>query len=273
MIYQLHHPHLVSQSLVTVSPTDPFREVRWAGLERIPLQSQQTESFYLLKTRNRFDRVLRYWKMTDIFKGLDTSLETALWCVPGIQRDTVYWALKRAKNVLLRNGSEDPSSSHGQKSIPRVLLERIQQLQSTLGSPLWSWNSLYALEHQIRYELTLNFRETRKVKKYSGYIRTPSAAGAKRRTSLGGIEFLDEGEPRVLIEEEDLLAFFISPTEDYSLLGVIPEANSILLHWTSPEKEREYIATKIKLGLGYQGQGPIFVLPTVHDEPQFRQPV
>jgi hypothetical protein len=124
---------------------------------------------------------------------------------------------------------------------------------------LWNWNFLYALENQFLYELRLVVRETRKVKKYSGYVRTPSAVGSKRRSSILEIESLDEMESASLIEEDDFLEFFLSPTEDYSLLGDFLEARSVHFNWKNPEKEGQHIYQLIKLHLGYQGPGALLV--------------
>jgi hypothetical protein len=75
----------------------------------------------------------------------------------------------------------------------------------------------------LKYELFQTEERIRKVKKFSGYIKTPSAAGSKR-ISFKPEELQLETTDPVLIEERDFYPYFSSPDEDYSLLGFSAES-------------------------------------------------
>lgn len=205
---------LIGKSIESFRKWDPVRTTRWRSSTN-PTEITQTESFYLLRSNVHISRFLECKKLELFLEGL-TDLETqALFDFPGVLGDPLFVNVLRAKISLLQ---EDD----WQRGRPR-LLERLQILRSGLGLSNWNQNLLYAYLGNLKYELILYPRRIRPFKKYSGYVKTPSAAGSKRRTKFSG-EIRTEIFDQTKFEERDLVPFLLSPTEDYDLLGFNAES-------------------------------------------------
>jgi hypothetical protein len=145
--------------------------------------------------------------------GLPEAETQALYDFPGVLDDPLFVNLLRAKFSLALDWQSRQSD----------LLERVRILRSALGCSNWNLNLLYAYQGNLKYELILTQRRIRPFKKYSGYCKTPSAAGTKRSSFKVG-ENLPETFDRTKFEERDLVPFLLSPTEDYNLLGFNAES-------------------------------------------------
>jgi hypothetical protein len=110
---------------------------------------------------------IEYLKLK-FFLGQASSLEArCLFDAPGVLRDNLYLSALRAKDA----------------GVPLdILLQRIIFLQQLLRSKLWNKNLFDTYDGCIKYKLFEVRRPIRKVKKYSGYVRNPSAVGSKRTT-------------------------------------------------------------------------------------------
>lgn len=207
---------MIGESEKHFRPSDSFRTYAWRS-SAIPSELTGTEAFYSLKTNVRISRFLECKKLEHFLIGLPEAEFQALCDFPGVLDDHFFIDLLRAKNSLASDWQS--RQSH--------LLERVQILRSALGCSSWNLNLLYAYLGNLKYELILTQRRIRPFKKYSGYCKTPSAAGSKRSSFKVG-EFLPETFDRTKFEERDLVPFLLSPTEDYSLLGF--NAESLIYH-------------------------------------------
>jgi hypothetical protein len=104
-------------------------------------------------------------KMTKILGGLSgEEMSRFLYDSPGVLSDELFCAALRAA----RSGIEI-----------EVLLKRLNFAQNLLQRQPWTLQSYWAQINHVKFRI-IEFRKSiRKVKKYSGYIRTPSAKGSK----------------------------------------------------------------------------------------------
>lgn len=199
----------VGESIKKFKPKDPFRTYSWKSIDIIS-EISKTEAFYVLKTNVRFSRFLECKKLDHFLNGLDLSEFSAILAIPGVLNDRIWTDLLRAKDSLLSAGIAENRAI-------QILLERARPLRSALGWTDWSFHLLNTYLGNLKYELVQTEERIRKVKKYSGYIKTPSAAGSKRFSF--GVEDLDlETSDKGYWYERDFYSYFISPTEDFSLL-------------------------------------------------------
>jgi hypothetical protein len=205
---------LIGKSIKSFREKDPFRTYRWKSSTN-PTELTQTESFYSLRTNVRISRFLECKKLELFLQGLSDLETQALYDVPEVLGDPLFVNLLRAKLNLLQ-------ADDWQNRQP-LLLGRVQILRSGLGLSQWNENLLYAYLGNLKYELILTPRRIRPFKKYSGYVKTPSAAGSKRKS--GSVEEKwSEIFDQTKFEERDLVPFLLSPTEDYDLLGFSAES-------------------------------------------------
>lgn len=204
----------IGESLKPFQPKDPFRTYSWRSINIIS-EISRTEAFYVLRTNVRLSRFLESKKLEHFLIGLDRAEFAALLDVPGVLNDRIFIDLLKSKVFLLSSGMNEAQAR-------QILLERVARLQSLLGLTVWSFHLLNTYLGNLKYELFQTEERIRKVKKYSGYIKTPSAAGSKR--GLGPKDFELETTDPVIVEERDFVPYFTSPTEDYSLLGFNAES-------------------------------------------------
>lgn len=230
---------MIGESENHFRPGDPFRTFAWRSSTN-PTELTRTESFYSLKTNVRISRFLECKKLEHFLVGLPDAETQALYDFPGVLGDTLFVNLLRAKISL---------QTDWQRMQP-LLLERVQILRSALGCSNWNLNLLYAYRGNLKYELILTQRRIRPFKKYSGYCKTPSAAGTKR-SSFSVEEIIPETFDRTKFEERDLVPFLLSPTEDYNLLGF--NAESLIYHpLVKLLKERKEFPNEFKKLLLYR---------------------
>lgn len=231
---------LIGKSVTGFRPRDPFRTYKWMSTNN-PTELTRTESFYSLKSNVRISRFLECKKLEHFLIGLPDAETQALYDFPGVLGDVMFVNLLRAKASLLLTGD-------WRRQFP-ILLERVQILRSALGCSSWNLNVLYASLGNLKYELHLCSRRIRPFKKYSGYVKTPSAAGTKRGSPGGSYE--PEIFDQTKFEERDLVPFLLSPTEDYSLLGF--SAESPIYHpLINLLKERKEFPNELKKLLLYR---------------------
>lgn len=200
-----------------------------------------TEAFYFLASNVRISRFIDYAKLTLFLEGLSEDFSQALYDFPGVLSDTLFVNALRAKNSLLSEGVFDWSKWH-------TLQERVQQLRLVLGRPPWSQNLLHAYRGNLRYELLLGTGRIRKVRKYTGYVKTPSAVGSKQ-SSIRSTEMQSEIFDSFYYEEKDLVPYLLSPTEDYNLLGFNAESPlySLLIRYLKERSEAPEFLKKLYL--------------------------
>lgn len=140
-----------------------FRTLRWKSSKQKP--DSATETYWYVLTNFRLHSFLEFWKLKNFLEEIPVELQMLLYDSPGVLKDDLYLSLLRAKSL---NVSKD------------ILLKRYVTLQILLGKRPWSRNLLKQLEGTLSYEIRLVTKPTRKGKRYSGYVKTPSAVGSKR---------------------------------------------------------------------------------------------
>lgn len=205
----------IGKSVIDFQPRELKKFYRWRSTSN-PTELTGTESFYSLHTNVRISRFLECLKLEIVFDELPVAEQQALYDFPGVLKDILFTNLLRAKAEL-----QSSSPFDWQLEFPR-LLERLQLLQLALGRSTWNENLLYTYLGNLKYELILSTRRIRPFRKYSGYVKTPSAAGTKRGSF--GMKAEPEIFDRTTFEERDLVPFLLSPSEDYSLLGFSAES-------------------------------------------------
>lgn len=226
------------------------RSFRWRSYNIIS-ETSRNEAFYFLSTNVRFSRFLECKKLESILHGLATAEFEAVLSIPGVVEDNFYLSLLQAKQALL-----DSSPKISLVKIQDQLLERVQPLRQALGLPSWSLNLLHAYLGNLKYELVQVEGRIRKFKKFSGYIKSPSAAGAKRGNPLQREE--TEIFDSIYMIERDLVPFLVSPTEDFSLLGISarsPIYKSLLKHLT----DRKELPSQLKRFILFKEKDPLIL--------------
>lgn len=140
------------------------RTLKWRSSNVLP--ESPTETFWLLKTNFRLQNLIEHWKFLWFLGELKPLEVRSLIDFPSVLRDNLFVALLRAK--LTDVSSED-------------LLKRFNFLQSLEQRKLWKLESLNARQGDLKYELMEIRRTIRKVKKFSGYIKSPSSMRSKGR--------------------------------------------------------------------------------------------
>lgn len=128
--------------------------------------------------------------METFFTTVPNEFLQCVFDAPGVLEDNLFTSLLQARY----------------QGVPEeVLLQRLQLLQRLLGEQEWTKNLLYTYKGDVAYELIEVRKSIRKVKKYSGYARTPSAVGSKRSSGTRPEPEMIEWKP--FIEEFDFLSF------------------------------------------------------------------
>jgi len=140
------------------------RTLKWRSSNVLP--ESPTETFWLLKTNFRLQNLIEHWKFLWFLGELKPLELRCLIDFPSVLRDDLFVALLRAK--LTDVSSED-------------LVKRLNFLQSLEERKLWKLDSLNARNGDLKYELFEIRRTIRKVKKFSGYIKSPSKMRSKGR--------------------------------------------------------------------------------------------
>lgn len=139
------------------------RSLKWKSSNILP--DTPTETFWLIRTNFRLQTLLNHWK-TQHFLGELPDLEfRCLIDFSGTLRDELFIALLRAKI------SEIPME---------ILWKRLNFLKTMLGQKPWEKESYFSREGDLKYELFEMRKPLRKVKKYSGYIKSPSSKKSSR---------------------------------------------------------------------------------------------
>lgn len=140
-----------------------FRSLRWKSSNEQP--DNPTETFWILRTNFRLQTLIEHWKFKWFLGNLNDVELRALIDFPSVLRDEKFVALLRAK--LTSVPSED-------------LLKRYNFLQDLVGEKPWTIESYFAREGDLKYDMREIRKPIRKVKKYSGYIKSPSALRGTR---------------------------------------------------------------------------------------------
>jgi hypothetical protein len=148
--------------------------------------------------------------MDTFFRGVDPKLFQGYVDAPGFLTDRLVLSLLKA--LASRQFSFELVEQR------EKLLQKLQPLQSMLGIPPWSWNLLYTYDKVFEYDLQLIRVPIRKVKKFSGYIKSPSAAGSKRKTP--GQEIDPESQDFIEFVKFNFDQYFMSPAIAFDDLGV-----------------------------------------------------
>jgi hypothetical protein len=108
--------------------------------------------------------------MTKVLGGLSgEELSRFLYDSPGVLSDELFIAALRAARSGI--GIE-------------VLLRRLNFAQNLLHRQPWTLQSYWAQINHVKFRIFEFRKSIRKVKKYSGYIRTPSAKGSKSSSNF-----------------------------------------------------------------------------------------
>lgn len=139
------------------------RTITWKSSNKLPESS--TETFWLIKTNFRLQTLVDHWKFLWFLGKLPNLEMRCLIDFPSVLRDDLFVALLRAK--LTDVSSKD-------------LLKRFNFLLSLEERELWSIESLQARHGDLKYECFEMRKPIRKVKKFTGYIKSPSSMKSTR---------------------------------------------------------------------------------------------
>lgn len=140
-----------------------FRTYKWSS-SSTP-SNTLTKTFWSIRSNVRMHVFIQYMQMKMILGTVSTFEYRCLVDAPGVLRDDLLVALLRAKLV----------------DVPQqLLLQRLRILQEWQRRPQWSLNLYYTWKKQIAYELSEIRQTIRPVKKFSGYVKSPSAVGTKK---------------------------------------------------------------------------------------------
>lgn len=139
------------------------RTITWKSSNKLPESS--TETFWLIKTNFRLQTLVDHWKFLWFLGKLPEFELRCLSDFPSVLRDDLFVALLRAK--LTDVSSKD-------------LLKRFNFLLSLRDSELWTIESLQARHGDLKYECFEMRKPIRKVKKFTGYIKSPSRMKSTR---------------------------------------------------------------------------------------------
>lgn len=184
------------------------KSFRWRSSHYQPLDL--TETFWVVETNVSKLRFLECLKLRHLLIGLSDKELQLLVDAPGFFIDHPY--LSCLESIQSISSKED----EWQHRISR--LQRLQRLRSMLGLPYWNLNLLYTYLGNLAYEVALIEQPIRKVKKFSGYVRTPSAVGTKSR-SVQTLDLPAEIFDSSLFEDVDFDQYFNSEELDFDTLG------------------------------------------------------
>jgi hypothetical protein len=140
-----------------------FRTFRWRSSNYS--SNTLTETFWSIRSNFRMHTFVEYLKMKAIL-GNPSMLEMRmLYDAPGVLSDNLFIDALRAQQSGVQLN---------------ILLQRLAKAQQWLQRRPWSLNLLYTYTNVVAYEIVELRKTIRKVKKYSGYVRNPSAVGTKK---------------------------------------------------------------------------------------------
>lgn len=170
-----------------------FGKVLGAGFHTHRWKSSSVTRFnpgktvWSLRSRIRRHKFIQYLKMKLIWEGLSEIEMRALLDHPGVVEDNLFIAALRAKMIEI----PDPILNSRLKAVTEIL--ELPRLDLSL---FMTWKKLCV------YDLQEIDKPISKPKKYSGYIKSPSAAGSKsRKTKLSDPEIFEWSS----VNEIDLL--------------------------------------------------------------------
>lgn len=140
-----------------------FRTLQWNSSNTHP--NTPTKTFWNVRTQVHLHKFLMFMQMKYYFESMSVFESRMLFDAPGVLKDNLFISLLKARYF------DVPSN---------ILLQRLQFLQRYLQRPEWTLNLYYTYKNNIVYELKEIRRSIRKVKKYSGYVKSPSAVGTKK---------------------------------------------------------------------------------------------
>ena len=208
------------ETILSESSKGNLDGVRFQRTRRWPSSNQQpnnsTYTFWELRTNFKYLKFLKCKQMELLFKGsLPLEEASALFDAPGSLTDDLW---------------VDSLSVINSRTVRKeTVLQRMQLLQQLLGeSPIWTKNLLYTYLGNLNY-LLLEIRvPIRKVKKFSGWIRSSSAVGSKKPITRSNDLFSETIENDYSEEKLDFYEF-LSVGELYG-----PSGHLILSH---PEED------------------------------------
>jgi len=171
------------------------------------------ETFVVLHSSTKIGNFLKYKKLEAILLGLSDTESQMIFDSPGFFGDSFYLDLLEAYASLDKGISELPYIE---------VLNRYNLIMRLLGKPEYSWNLLFTYKGNLRYKWYIEVRPIRPFRKYSGYVKSPSAVGSKHRTQVFD---LDTETPALLMfEKRKIVPFLLGRELDFNLLGVSPES-------------------------------------------------
>lgn len=139
-----------------------FRNLQWRSSNTS--STTLTETFWIIRTNFRLHKFIMYLQMKRFFGPMEINEQRLLYDAPGVLTDDLFIELLKAQQFDVQQ---------------ETLLQRLQFLQRWLQRPEWSLNLFYTYENCVRYEVMEIRRSVRKVKKFSGYVKSPSSVGTK----------------------------------------------------------------------------------------------
>jgi len=180
--------------------------------------NKSEESFVALRTNVRLSRFLEFKKLEFILMGFQEEEELQnLFDSPGFFSDSLFLNLMEAFASLDEVKEEESNE----------VMNRFNSIRLLLGKPRWDFNLYFTYLGNIRYEWNIVMRPIRPFKKYSGYVKSPSTVGSKRRTEI--LEVSAETADLTLFEKRSFTSFLLSKELDFNLLGFPPGSLLYLL--------------------------------------------
>lgn len=142
---------------------ESFSSFQWRSSNQLP--NDLSETSWQLKSNFRLHNLIHYLKTKSIFSSLPEIEFRCLVDGPGVLRDNLYIDALKAKmsNVPLD-----------------VLEQRLLWIQKLENKKEMSRDLLRQWNGNVRYEIKEIRKPIRKVKKFSGWIRSSSSVGSKR---------------------------------------------------------------------------------------------
>lgn len=197
-----------------------FRTRKWKS--SIPPSNNSAETFWVLQTNRKLQSFLDFWKLRNLFASVSAMEKQFLYDAPGVLRDRLFIDALRAKMT----------------DVPRKTFEERLEICSFIAGKRnrWTPQLLKTWEGTTIYRICLIEKPIRKAKKFSGWIRSNSAAGSKR---------MGRGRP----EPETFEWNFDEEFDYYNILtvGEFPGTVGIqILSLTSPSRTKQKPLSKKK---------------------------
>lgn len=140
-----------------------FRTLTWKSSNTS--SNTLTETFWSIRTNVRMHLFIEYLKFKHLMGTTNLLEQRCLYDAPNVLNDNLYFDALRGKEVMTDK---------------KVFWSRLRILQKLEMRTIWSKNLFYTWDGTLTYSIQEIRRTIRKVKKYSGYVRTPSSVGSKR---------------------------------------------------------------------------------------------